>query len=141
MCHLYRLRINTHVLTKDHVHSYRATCSKFPDFSLTGKCLPIFPGFPGFPVRVGTLYNSTPVRISAIDVLFLEVLPVCIGCILFWTSLTTQDQTKCGPEVFLLLKAETIVTHICRLLDIYRLNFCLKDAFRIFSRDLRSSPK
>ena len=30
-------------------------CSKFPDFSLTGKCLPIFPGFPGFPVRVGTL--------------------------------------------------------------------------------------
>ena len=27
-------------------------CSKFPDFSLTGKCLPIFPGFP---VRVGTL--------------------------------------------------------------------------------------
>ena len=25
MCHLYRLRINTHVLTKDHVHSYRAT--------------------------------------------------------------------------------------------------------------------
>ena len=31
-------------------------CSKFPDFSLTGKCLPIFPGFPGFPVRVGTLH-------------------------------------------------------------------------------------
>ena len=31
-------------------------CSKFPDFSLTGKCLPIFPGFPGFPVRVGTLF-------------------------------------------------------------------------------------
>ena len=31
-------------------------CSKFPDFSLTGKCLPIFPGFP---VRVGTLYNVT----------------------------------------------------------------------------------
>ena len=27
-------------------------CSKFPDFSLTGKCLPIFPGFP---VQVGTL--------------------------------------------------------------------------------------
>ena len=25
MCHLYRLRINTHVLTKDHVFSYRAT--------------------------------------------------------------------------------------------------------------------
>ena len=92
-------------------------------------------------VNQSNLYNSTPVRISAIDVLFLEVLPVCIGCILFWTSLTTQDQPKCGPEVFLLLKAETIVTHICRLLDIYRLNFCLKDAFRIFSRDLRSSPK
>ena len=34
-------------------------CSKFPDFSLTGKCLPIFPGFPGFPVRVGTLSNFT----------------------------------------------------------------------------------
>ena len=25
MCHLYRLRINTHVLTKDYVLSYRAT--------------------------------------------------------------------------------------------------------------------
>ena len=92
-------------------------------------------------VNQSNLYNSTPVRISAIDVLFLEVSPVCIGYILFWTSLTTQDQTKCGPEVFLLLKAETIVTHICRLLDIYRLNCYLKDAFRIFSRDLRSSPK
>ena len=29
-------------------------CQKFPDFSLTGKCLPIFPGFP---VRVGTLFE------------------------------------------------------------------------------------
>ena len=35
-------------------------CSKFPDFSLTGKCLPIFPGFPGFPVRVGTLISLAP---------------------------------------------------------------------------------
>ena len=32
-------------------------CSKFPDFSLTGKCLPIFPGFP---VRVGTLTHGPP---------------------------------------------------------------------------------
>ena len=31
-------------------------CSKFPDFSLTGKCLP---NFPGFPVRVGTLSRLT----------------------------------------------------------------------------------
>ena len=41
-------------------------CSKFPDFFLTGKCLPIFPGFLGFPVlidsfRVGMVksWNST----------------------------------------------------------------------------------
>ena len=31
-------------------------CSKFPDFSLTGKCCPIFPGFP---VRVGTLQRKS----------------------------------------------------------------------------------
>ena len=31
--------------------------SKFPDFSLTGKSCLIFPGFPGFPVSVGTLYT------------------------------------------------------------------------------------
>ena len=39
-------------------------CSKFPDFSLTGKCLPIFPGFP---VRVGTLYyyvSKAPDKVS-----------------------------------------------------------------------------
>ena len=35
--------------------SHFSGLTKFPDFSLTGKCLPIFPGFPGFPVRVGTL--------------------------------------------------------------------------------------
>ena len=34
-------------------------CSKFPDFSLTGKCLPIFPGFP---VRVGTLHYPWCIR-------------------------------------------------------------------------------
>ena len=38
-------------------------CSKFPDFSLTGKCLPIFPGFPVFPVRVGTLPTHSLVKI------------------------------------------------------------------------------
>ena len=36
-------------------------CSKFPDFSLTGKCLAIFPGFPGFPVRVGTLFMGVKI--------------------------------------------------------------------------------
>ena len=46
-------------------------CSKFPDFSLTGKCLPIFPGFPGFPVQVGTLINRK-FRIAASQVLFVD---------------------------------------------------------------------
>ena len=32
--------------------------SKFPDFSLTGKSCLIFPGFPGFPVPVGTLVQG-----------------------------------------------------------------------------------
>ena len=36
-------------------------CSKFPDFSLTGKCLPIFSGFP---VRVGTLIILLCVRLK-----------------------------------------------------------------------------
>ena len=36
--------------------SFPVFCVIFPDFSLTGKCLPIFPGFP---VRVGTLSEWT----------------------------------------------------------------------------------
>ena len=94
-------------------------------------------------VNQSNLYNSTPVRISALQLTScfwkyrLFVLDAFYSGHLF---LTTQDQTKCGPEVFL-LKPETISIHICRLLDIYRLNCYLKDSFRIFSRNLRSSPK
>ena len=45
--------------------------TKFPDFSLTGKCLPIFPGFPVFPVRLGTL-NAYLVQIENFKILALS---------------------------------------------------------------------
>ena len=52
-------------------------CTKFPDFSLTGKCLPTFPGFP---VRVGTLLDFTiDIRnwngLVAMEVIPQEMLP------------------------------------------------------------------
>ena len=82
-------------------------CSKFPDFSLTGKCLPIFPGFP---VRLGNLFytcqsvipftgacvccyppGQTPMRSACWDTVNKRAVRILLECILVIRSNANQE--------------------------------------------------
>ena len=79
-------------------------CSKFPDFSLTGKCLAIFPGFP---VRVGTLLVDTHTSHSNWD----NILHLTMEAPLITNSSPMYIDTKMvGKFVFIVQKC-SIVWH------------------------------